>query len=154
MRLEHAFTYTAAVLGPHVVGRGPFGLRHYYEMAQGFVHGPRLSGRTLGAGADWMLVDPDGVLRMDVRIQLLTDDGAVLCARYRGICEPSERMRSAMEHDEPTRFQDQRIRTCWELECGDPRYDWVNRCLFVGEARLEPAGANKPGFEHRVYQVN
>lgn len=153
MRLEHEFTYTAVVLGPHVVGQGPFGMRHYYEMAQGLVAGPRLAGRTLGAGADWMLVGPDGVLRMDVRIQLLADDGAILCARDHGIGEPNERMRSATEHDEPTRFENQRIRTCWQLECGDPRYEWVNRYLFVGEARLRPAGEDKPGFEHRVYRL-
>lgn len=153
MRLEHAFTYTAAVLGPHVVGQGPLGLRHYYEMTQGLLDGPRLLGQTLGAGADWMLVGPDGVLRMDVRVQILTDDGAILCAQYRGIGEPNARMHAAMEHSASTEFDDQRIRTCWALECGDPRYDWVNRCILVGEARLRPTGANQLGFEHRVYRL-
>ncbi|MBP1179323.1 hypothetical protein JOE48_001287 [Methylobacterium sp. PvR107] len=142
-RLEHAFDATATVLWPHVVGPGPFGMRHSYEVEAGLVDGPLLAAPTLGASADWLLGEPDGVMRVDVRIQIVTDDGAVLCDRCRGIGEPTERMRTAMELGEPTGFEDRRIRTCWELECGAPRYAGVNRCIMVVEARCRPA--ERPG---------
>ena len=100
-----------------------------------------------------MLVGADRFLRMDVRIQLLTDDGAVLCARYRGPAETNDRLQAAIAGSEPTGFDDQHIRTWWELESGDPRYAWVNQAIFVGEARFQPTEAGAPGFEHRVYRA-
>ncbi len=153
MRLEHEFTYRTAVIGPHIVGDGPLGCRHCYEMVDGVVEGARLNGRTLGSGADWMLVRKDGLMRMDVRIQLRTDDGATLLARYGGPARSSERMRAALATGESTGFEDQAIQTAWRLECGDPRYAWVNEAIFVGEGRVLPAGPGRPGFEHRVYRT-
>lgn len=153
MRLEHEFTYRTAVIGPHIVGDGPLGCRHCYELVDGLVEGARLNARTVGSGADWMLVAQDGLMRMDVRVQLRTDDGATLLVRYGGRARSSERMRSALATGEPTRFEDQAIRTVWRLECGDPRYAWVNEAIFVGEARVLPASVGRSGFEHRVYRA-
>ena len=153
MRLEHEFTYRTAVIGPHIVGDGPLGCRHCYEMIDGVVEGARLNGRTLGSGADWMLVGDDGVIRMDVRIQLRTDDGATLLVWYDGPARFSEQMRAALAEGKSTEFEDQAIRTAWRLECGDPRYAWVNEAIFVGEARVLPAGSGRPGFEHRIYRA-
>ena len=36
------------------------------------------------AGADWLLVGADGTAALDVRITLLTDDGALVYVRYDG----------------------------------------------------------------------
>ena len=138
MRLEHEFTYRTAVIGPHIVGEGPLCRRHCYEM----VEGARLNGRTLGCGADGMLVADDGLMRMDVRVQLRTEDGATLLARYNGSARFSERMRAALATGESTDFGDQAIRTAWRLECGDPRYARVNEAIIVGEARA--AGRARP----------
>lgn len=151
--LAHEFTYRTAVAGPHEVGEGPYGIRHYYEMTDGVIEGARLTGRTLGSAGDWMLVGADGFLRMDVRLQILTNDGAVLCARYRGPAEANARLRQSIASGQPTSFAEQRIRTCWELESGDARYAWVNQSIFVGEGRFCPAGAEASGFEHRIHRV-
>ena len=40
-----------------------------------------------------------------------------------------------------TQFEDHYYRTHVRMECGDERYQWVNRTLFVGEGRLESGGA-------------
>ncbi len=53
MRLEHAFTFTTALVGPHVVGEGPHGLRHHYEMIDGTIEGPRITAPMRGSGAAW-----------------------------------------------------------------------------------------------------
>lgn len=151
MRFEHAFTYRTEVVGPHVVADGPAGQRHFYEMKNGVMEGPNLCARTIGSGSDWMTVEPDGLMRMDVRVQFRTDDDAVLLARYRGQAQPSEAMQAAMTSGKATDFEDQTIRTVWALEAGDPRHHWVNDTVFVGEARVLPAGAGRVGFEHRVY---
>ena len=99
-----------------------------------------------------MLVGADGFMRMDVRIQIETDDGAILCAHYFGPAEANRTMAEALAASRSTEFSDQSIRSHWLLEAGDPRYAWVNQAVFVGEGRLPPAGL-EPGFEHRVYRL-
>lgn len=153
LSLAHEFTYRTSIAGPHEVGDGPYGARQYYEMTDGIVEGSRLAGRTIGTGSDWMLAGSDGFLRMDARIQILTNDGAVICARYHGPAEANAKLREAIGANEPTGFDDQRIRTHWLLEAGDPRYAWVNQNVFVGEGRSSPQRSGIAGFEHRVYRV-
>ena len=152
-KLVHEFTFHSAVSAPQEVGTGPFGHRQYYAMRDGLIEGSRLTGKLLGAGSDWMLMGPDGFMRMDVRIQIETDDGAVICVRYFGPAEANEVLGQAVAACSPTEFSDQSIRSHWLLESGDPRYAWVNQSVFVGEGRLLPAEPGVLGFEHRVYRL-
>lgn len=152
-KLVHEFTYHALVSSPHEVGVGPCGHRQYHEIARGVFEGPRLKGKLLGSGSDWMLVGADGFLRMDVRIQIETDNGAILCAHYFGPAEANQKLAQAFAASTPTEFSDQLIRSHWLLETGDPRYAWVNQAVFVAEGRLRPTGPGVVGFEHRVYRV-
>lgn len=120
----------------------------------GQVEGPRLKGRFLGAGSDWMLTGPDDFIRMDVRVQIETDDGAILCVHYFSPAEANEKLKRAMGVCAPTEFADQSIRSHWVLETGDLRYAWVNQMVFVGQGRLLPPGTGLLGFEHRVYRLS
>ena len=153
LEVVHEFTVHAACGPVSEVGAGPFGKRQYYPMTGGRVAGPRLSGKLIGSGWDWMLTGPDGFMRMDVRIQIGTDDGAVICAHYFGPAEANATMQQATAACTPTDFSDPSIRTHWLLETGHPRHAWVNQAVFVGEGRLLPAGPGVLGFEHRVYRV-
>ena len=152
-RLVHEFTYHSVMSASREVGVGPYGQRQYYEMKSGVIEGPRLKGKLLGPGSDWMLVGADSFLRMDVRIQIETDDGAILCTHYFGPAEANQKLTQAFAASTPTEFSDQLIRFHWLLEAGDPRYAWVNQAVFVAEGRLCPAGPGMMGFEHRVYRV-
>ena len=152
-QLLHEFTYHATVSAPHDVGVGPLGHRHYYDVKSGSIEGPRLKGKLLGSGGDWMLVGSDGFLRMDVRMQIETDDGAILCVHYFGPAETNPTTARAFAQSTPTEFADQSNRTHWLLETGDTRYQWVNQTVFVGEGRMCPAGPGVMGFEHRVYRL-
>lgn len=152
-RLVHEFTYHALVGAPHDVGAGPFGHRRYYDVKSGVLDGLRLKGRQIGSGGDWMLVGVDGFMRMDVRIQIETDDGAIVCARYFGPTETNNATARAFAESKSTEYTDQANRSHWLLETGDLRYAWVNQSVFVGEGRLLPGGPNEMGFEHRVYRV-
>ena len=153
MKLEYEFTYRTAVIGPRIVGDGPFGTRHLYDMTDGVIEGSRLRARSAGAAADWMLIGGAGFMRMDVRLQLVTDDGAVLLAHYRGPAEANHRLRAAIEAGAATGYDDQCIRAVWRIESGDARYAWVNRTVFVGEGRVCPTDAGVPGFEQCVYRA-
>ena len=153
LQLVHEFTYQVVCGPPHEVGAGPYGGRQYFEMTGGRVEGPRLKGKLLGASSDWMLIGPDG-MRMDVQVQIETDDGALLCAHYFGPAEANEKLKRAVTACAPTEFTDQSIRSQWVLETGDLRYAWVNQTVFVGHGRLLPPGLGLLDFEHRVYRLS
>lgn len=154
LMLIHEFTFQVACGPPHDAGAGPYGSRQYYEMSGGRVEGPRLRGKLLGSGSDWMLAGKDGFMRMDVRIQIETDNGAIILAHYFGPAEVNEKFKQAVAAFTPTDFTDHSIRSHWLLEAGEPRYAWVNQTVFVGEGRLFPAGPGRMGFEHRVYRLS
>jgi hypothetical protein len=152
-KLSHEFTYAMSCGPAHDLGNGPLGHRQYYELTSATIEGPRLSAKLIGTGGDWMLIGTDGFMRMDVRIQFETQDGAIICAHYFGPAEANAKLRQAASEGTSTDFSDHLIRSHWLLEAGDPRYAWVNQAVFVGEGRVRSAGSGQIGFEHRVYRV-
>ena len=112
-----------------------------------------MNGRLLGDGADWMLFSNDGYMRMDVRIQIQTEDDAIILAHYFGPAEANPKLMEAVQKCTETSFHDQVILTHWIFETGAPQYKWVNRCIFVGEGRAKPFQPGVSGFEHRIYRV-
>jgi hypothetical protein len=140
-------SFTATLRPPLPVGTGPTGTRMYYEVSGGEVTGERLRGKVLGGG-EWALIGPDGFLRVDVRLQIETHDGAYLYAQYVGLLELNEAVQRATEAQGGTDFDDQAFYTNPRFETGDPRYSWLNTTFFVGEGRLIPG----LGVEYRVWR--
>jgi Protein of unknown function (DUF3237) len=147
--LEYEFSYRATLKPALNVGVGPYGNRIVAEVTGGDFEGPRLKGKILSGGADWALVGPDGRARLDVRIQLLTGDGAAIYLSYFGTIEFNAKAQQALEKQTGTEFADHYWRTNPRFETGDPRYAWLNQALFVGEGRMLPSLV----VEYRVYRV-
>jgi Protein of unknown function (DUF3237) len=148
VNLEFAFTLFGSLKPPVEIGAGPFGTRRYFEVLGGKVEVGRLNGRVLSGGGDWLLVGSDGFARLDVRAQMVTDDGASIYANYYGLLELNQKVAEAVANRNSTDFGDQYFRTTPRLETGDPRYAWLNQSLFVGEGRLRPGAV-----EYRVHRV-
>ena len=106
-----------------------------------------MRGKVLGGG-EWALIGPDGFLRVDVRLQIETHDGAYLYVQYVGLLELNEAVQRATETQSGTDFDDQALYTNPRFETGDPRYSWLNTTFFVGEGRLIPG----LGVEYRVWR--
>ena len=151
MKLEYSFSYVATLKAlPVAVGPGPFGTRMFFEIDGGKVEGPDLNGRMLTGGGDWILIGADGFGRLDVRGQMMTDDGAAIYVQYFGILEMNEAvMRNLADPSLATDYGDQYFRSTPRLETGDPRYAWVNRTVFVAEGRMPGVS----GVEYKVYRV-
>jgi len=148
MNLDYEFSYHATLKEPVTVGAGPYGTRLVFEVTGGSCEGKRLKGKILTGGGDWLLVGPDGWGRLDVRAQLITDDGAAIYVSYYGILEMNEKVQGAIAAGGGTDYGDQYFRTNPRLECGDPRYAWLNHSMFIGEGRVLPGAV-----EYRVYRV-
>jgi hypothetical protein len=148
MKLEPLMTYHADLKAPVDVGKGPIGQRMIFDVTGGTVDGPRVSGKLLASGADWLLVDESGIARLDVRITLETHDGARIYIHYHGILEMNEKVSAAMTKGEGLDYGDTYFMTSPRFETGDPRYDWINRLITVAEGRMLPNAV-----EYRVFEV-
>lgn len=147
IELGQELVLRAEIGGQHQVGNGPYGARLVVDVVGGRVEGERLQAEILGGG-DWVLVGADGFGRLDVRLQLRTDDGALVYCQYQGLLEMNEAVGAALATGGSTQFGDQYFRTALRMESGDERYAWLNRTLFVGKGRLTDGQ-----IEYVVYAV-
>lgn len=117
--VEHLFTLTAALGGTSVITGGPQGGRAIVAVPSGTFDGPKLKGTLAeNSGGDWVTLRPDGTFKLDVRITLVTDDGATILMAYQGIGKRSENGNV--------------LRTAPLFETGDERYAWLNQVQAVG----------------------
>jgi len=112
---------------PQFVGATPRGTRRTYPVTGGSFEGDRLRGRVLPGGGDWTLKRSDGVLELDLRITLETDDGALIHMTFEGI----------RDDDAPGAPY---FRTVPRFETADPRYAFLNRLLAAGTGQVGGGG--------------
>lgn len=147
MKFVQECVLSAKLKPPLPIGAGPIGTRVYYEVESGEMTGDRLRGKILGGG-EWALLGPDGFLRVDVRLQASTHDGAHLYIQYTGLLELNDVVQGALAKGKGTDFGDQDFYTNPRFETGDERYAWTNNTFFVGEGRILP----DLGVEYRVWR--
>ena len=131
-----------------VVGPGPFGTRQLFEVRGGEFSGPRLAGKVLPSGGDWMLMGQDGVGRLDVRIMLETVDEALIYMQFTGVLEVNDLVIAAASGEREPEFEDAYFVMQPRFETGDGRYAWLNRSVGLSEGKV---GQNRAWY--RVYRV-
>ena len=68
------------------VGETPYGRRRIATVTGGSFEGEELKGTVLPApGGDWLLLRRDGILMLNVRLTLKTDDGHLVYMSYEGM---------------------------------------------------------------------
>jgi uncharacterized protein DUF3237 len=104
-----------------VVENGPQGTRTIVQILGGRFDGPRLKATVQLPSGDWITNRADGSYRLDVRMTLKTDDGALILLTYNGIGQTTAAGAS--------------LRGAPLFETGDPRYAWLTRlqAISVGE---------------------
>ena len=146
--LEYLMTYRADLEESVDVGAVPSGTRQIFDVKGGSFEGPRLKGRLLPSGADWLLIGTDGVGRLDVRGTLETEDGAHIYLQYFGVLVLSDEVLRALTQGGETQYGDTYFMTQPRFETGDPRYSWLNSVVAVAQGRVL-----RSAVEYRVYQV-
>jgi len=120
-------TLQVAVVGAQKIGAVPHGTRVTAPIASGHFEGPRLRGKVLPGGGDWTLLRGDGVLELDLRITLETDDGALIHMTFEGI-------RDDGAPEAPY------YRTVPRFEAAEAKYSFLNRLLAVGRGEIRADG--------------
>jgi hypothetical protein len=133
--LEHICSYNATLRQPlEVIGETPVGLRVNAYVAGGEIWGPRVRGRVLPVGADWLTIRPDGVGVLDVRATIETGDGALVYVEYMGVMDLGpDGYQRMLTGNPPARAA---IQAAPRFLTSHPNYLWLNRlqCLNVGMA--------------------
>jgi Protein of unknown function (DUF3237) len=104
-----------------VVENGPQGTRTIVQIVGGRFEGPRVKATVQTPAGDWITNRTDGSYRLDVRLTLKTDDGALILVTYNGIGQTTNGGAS--------------LRAAPLFETGDSRYSWLTRlqAVAVGE---------------------
>ena len=123
-------TVNIAAAPPQKLGTVPHGIRSIVPVTGGDFAGPRLRGKVLPGGNDWLLLRPDGVLELDLRITLETDDHALIYMTFQGLRHGSY------------------FRTLPRFETSTEAYAFLNRIVSVGVGEARPDGA-----VHRIDEI-
>lgn len=113
------------------MGAGRAGKRRIIPIVGGQVSG-QVSGKILNLGADWQTIFADGSADLDTRYAFMTEDGALIEVINKGVRHGPAEVIAALARGEDQPGDTYYMRTHARLECGDSRYEWINRMLFVG----------------------
>lgn len=148
VELEHLFTVRFEVTAPQSLGKTPYGERRIVQVTGGSFEGPKLKGKVVPGGGDWLLLRNDGVLQMDVRATLQTDDGALIYMTYRGVRHGPAEVIDRLNRGEIVDPSEYYFRTAPFFETGSEQYAWLNRIVAVATGERLPGQA-----VYTVYQV-
>jgi len=141
-------TVKIAAAPPRKLGTVPHGIRSIVPVTGGDFEGPRLRGKVLPEGGDWLLLRPDGVLELDLRITLETDDHALIYMTFQGLRHGPADAIAALGRGEvvdPARYY---FRTLPRFETSTETYAFLNRVVCVGVGEARPDGA-----VHRIDEI-
>jgi hypothetical protein len=134
MNSQPLMTVRFVAAPPQELGAVPHGTRSIVPVTGGEFEGPRLRGRVLPGGGDWLLLRSDGVLELDLRVTLETDDHALIYMSFQGL-----------RHGSPDAIY---FRTLPRFETSTEKYAFLNRILTVGVGESRPNGA-----VHRIDEI-
>lgn len=101
-----------------VIENAPQGTRTIVQVVGGRFEGPRLKASVQIPAGDWITNRADGSYRLDVRLTLKTDDGALILVTYNGIGQATAAGAS--------------LRVAPLFETGDARYTWLTKLQAIG----------------------
>lgn len=139
MELRSLMTMHVVVADAQKIGALPQGSRVVVPVAGGEFRGERLRGKVLPGGADWTLLRPDGVLELDLRLTLRTDDGAIVTMASFGLRHGPPDVIAALARGEEVDPSSYYFRATPRFESAHPKYAFLNRLLAVasGDRRAD-----------------
>ena len=139
-RFEFLFGMSLEVLEPDHIGPTHVGNRRVIGVSGGTFEGPRLRGRVLPGGSDWIVARSDDVLIQDVRLVLQTDDGHNLLMSYRGMRHGPEVVIERVNNGEDPDPSEYYFRTTPIFEAPGGEYDWLNKLMAFAMGRRRATG--------------
>ena len=130
------------------IGATPHGLRSIVPVIGGDFEGPRLRGKVVPGGGDWLLLRSDAVLELDLRITLETDDRALIHMSFQGLRHGPADVIAALGRGEVVDPATYYFRTVPRFETSAEKYAFLNRIITVSVGETRPDGA-----VHRIEEI-
>ncbi len=140
LRSALLFTMTVELGGMQDIGAVPIGHRRIAEVKGGRFEGEELRGKILPGGGDWLVMRGDGVLLLDVRLALETDDKQLIYMTYRGMRHGPQWVMDRLNKGEKVDPSEYYFRSVPWFETASTKYEWLNRIITIGVGRREAVG--------------
>ena len=141
IRTAHLFTIWLEVDSIKDLGTTPYGNRRIAAVKGGRFEGEELRGTVEPAPAgDWLLQRRDGVLMLDVRLTLRTQDDALIYMTYRGMRHGPQWVMDRLNKGEKVDPSQYYFRSTPWFETSSEKYRFLNRIVCVATGRRESAG--------------
>jgi hypothetical protein len=144
---QHLFKATIEVAEPRDLGVTPAGRRRIIDIVGGAFEGDRMRGRVLPGGADWQIALSDSVTFLEARYTIETDDGALIYVRNHGYRHGDPAVIARLVRGEPVDPSEYYFRTTPAFETSAPRYDWLNRRMFIATGARRAAAVELDVYE-------
>jgi hypothetical protein len=131
--LEYLCEILCELAPPLEFGRTYSGIRRVVDIRGGNFAGAKLRGGVRG-GADWQVTRGDGVVELQARYVLLTDDGVPIQVQNRGLRHGPEEVLQRIAAGEEVDAREYYCRTTPVFDAPQGKYDWLNRSVFVATA--------------------
>ena len=148
MNSQPLMTVRIIAAPPQRIGVIPHGMRSIVPVTGGDFEGPRLRGKVMPGGGDWLLLRSDAVLELDLRITLETDDRALIHMSFQGLRHGPADVIAALGRGEVVDPASYYFRTVPRFETSATKYAFVNRIITVGVGETRPDGA-----VHRIEEI-
>jgi Protein of unknown function (DUF3237) len=122
------------------LGETPYGRRRIARVGGGSFEGPKIKGRVLDGGGDWLLLRRDGVLQLDVRLTLETDDKQLVYMTYRGYRHGPKDVIERVNKGEAVDPSLYYFRSTPYFETGSDKYAWLNGICCVATGSRQASG--------------
>jgi hypothetical protein len=130
IKSDYLMTLTAQVDAPQVINSNLF----IYNVPSGSVEGPKIKGKIVPPSGDWLALMPSGVLRLDVRLTILTDDNQYIYVTYNGVIKTNPTTdKKYQEGKEVIKADEQYFITAPTFQTASPKYAWLNEMQAVGK---------------------
>ena len=129
--LEFAFEAAVAIAPRFSLGQVHGGERRVIPITGGSVSGPLLTGTVVPGGADWQLVQPDGLIDLTARYTIQASDGTLIGVVNRGLRHaPPGVVDPALVY----------FRTTPVFEAPEGPHGWLARHIFVATGERHEDG--------------
>jgi Protein of unknown function (DUF3237) len=119
----------------------------------GWAKGPKINGVLVPPGGDWLRVMPSGVSRLDVRVTIKTDDGALIYMSYNGIIKDTKESEARADKGEVMTSKDHYFVIAPTLETSAEKYDWLNGVQCIGKIVEDKTDKNDSYVRYDIFVV-
>jgi hypothetical protein len=143
VQAEYLMTYHANIAPPQAVDQNLL----IVNVPGGLVDGPRIKGKLVAPGGDWLRVMPTGVLRLDVRATIQTDDNELIYVSFNGVIQCSKEQSDRLNAGEELKAGDCHFIIAPTFETKSEKYGWINAVQAVGKM------VTLKGGDHVDYEI-